>query len=96
VHLAEPNLDAAVAVIVAAPADLVITRILPGTFGIRLVETLKRQPATCGMPLVVLTTYISRNIADQARRAGADEVLLLPHDVRHLLALAWRLTSRRS
>jgi hypothetical protein len=30
-------------VIVAAPADLVITRILPGTFGIRLVETLKRH-----------------------------------------------------
>lgn len=74
-----------------ARPHLVVTRILPGRFGIGLVGALRRQEETAHVPILVLTTYVDPRLHEEARQAGASDVLLLPVDPEELVKLARRL-----
>lgn len=58
--------------------DIVLTRILPGVFGIELIRLLRRSDAMPNVPIVVLTSLGQPAMHNLAREAGATDVLLLP------------------
>jgi CheY-like chemotaxis protein len=43
-----------------------------------LIDALKRDPATTRIPVIVLTGYITKTLAETARRAGCAAVLTKP------------------
>jgi two-component system phosphate regulon response regulator PhoB len=92
-----PTHDAELAArsVLDAGAHLVVTRILPGKFGISLVRALRRETKTAQIPVLVVTTYPSPALHAEAREAGADDVLLLPVDPDELVERARHLRPRR-
>ena len=72
------DVGAATVVIRNRRCDAVVTRILPAQFGIRLIRALNATPTTAHLPVVVIVSYPLPQLLDEARRAGATEVLLLP------------------
>jgi CheY-like chemotaxis protein len=76
----------------AVPPALVITEIrLPLMDGYSLCEILRRDPATRGVPILVVTSEAQLESAARARRVGADAVLVKPADITALLADTRRL-----
>lgn len=92
-----PTHDADVAArsAVDARAHLVVTRILPGKFGISLVRALRAEPKTADIPVLVITTYPSPALHVEARDAGADDLILLPLNPDELVRRARHLLIRR-
>jgi CheY-like chemotaxis protein len=77
----------------AAP-DLVITEvILSGMSGFRLCQTLKDQPTTAHIPVLVLTVLEAE---ERARAAGADAFLLKPADKATLARTVRELLTARA
>ena len=72
------RVEDAAAMIRHTHCDAVVTRILPARFGIKLVEMLRSEAATSYLPVVVITSFPSAQLHDEARSAGASDVLLLP------------------
>ena len=74
-----PSGYAAVAELSRDRFDLVITDLMmPGLSGIGLLERVRAEwPET---PVIVLSGYPRRNLADEALRKGADEFLVKPVD----------------
>ncbi len=65
--------------------DVVLTRILPGRFGIELVTLLRRDPIMADRPLLIITSLTNHmNVLRDARACGATEVLLLPKSAEDL------------
>jgi CheY-like chemotaxis protein len=60
------------------PCAAVVTRILPAKFGIKLIQALRARAITGYLPIVVITSFPSAQLRDEARAAGATDVLLLP------------------
>jgi DNA-binding response OmpR family regulator len=91
-----PTHDAEVAARSAAEAGahLVVTRILPGKFGISLCRALRAERRTARIPVLVLTTYPAPMLHGEAREAGADDLLLLPADPDELVKRARHLLLR--
>ena len=58
--------------------DAVLTRILPGRFGIDLVRQLRATLWMARRPIIILTSLAHSPILKEARTCGATEVLLLP------------------
>ncbi|MEW6246961.1 MAG: response regulator [Nitrospirota bacterium] len=59
--------------------DLAILDIgMPGQDGLQLARTLKADPATAALPLVMLTSWVQRGHAQEARDAGAVAYLTKP------------------
>jgi len=58
--------------------DAVVTRILPGRFGIDLVRVLRANGAMTTLPIFILTSLAHSPLLEEARRCGATEVMLLP------------------
>ena len=92
-----PTHDAGVAArsVLDSGAHLVVTRILPGKFGISLVRALRAETKTSHVPVLVLTTYPSQALHVEAQDAGADDLLLLPVDPDELIKRARHLLLRR-
>ena len=74
---------------------LVVSRIMPNRFGIALVAALRSEPDLRSIPALLLTSYPLPRLQDEARGAGADEVLLLPVVPDDLCAVAWGLVRDR-
>lgn len=79
--------DASQALVLLAerPADLVIADLMmPGMDGLAFVAALRADPRLAHARIVMITGYA--NVADEARTAGADVVLLKPITPPELLA----------
>jgi two-component system chemotaxis response regulator CheY len=62
--------------------------------GLDVIELLKKEPATAGVPIVILSAGASEHIAERARAAGAIAVLAKPLDVRQLFQIVGQSTGR--
>jgi len=77
--------------------DAVVTRILPGRFGIELVRVLRTNVVMTTVPMVILTSLAHTPLLEEARCCGATEVLLLPVTADEIANLLRRhLRSQRS
>jgi DNA-binding NtrC family response regulator len=74
--------------------DLVLTDLrMPEMDGLALLKALKeRAPA---LPVALMTAYGTLDVAIQALRDGADDILLKPFDAEHLALLVTRLKARQ-
>lgn len=78
VHLADDG-DEAMRLVDSVNPDLVIADIMmPKTDGLTLCRHLKANPATAGLPVVMLTALTSRDSLLRGWEAGADEYLFKP------------------
>jgi DNA-binding response OmpR family regulator len=87
----------ACAAIVRLRPDAVLTRILPGRFGIDLVRRLRADVTMARRPIVIFTSLAHSDVLDEARGCGATDVLLLPVGVDDIAQILRRhLPTRRS
>ena len=69
------------------PADLVLLDIMmPGMNGYEVVEKMKGNDATKGIPVIMVTALEDRNARARAASAGADDFLRKPLDLSVLTA----------
>ena len=69
------------------PADLVLLDIMmPGMNGYEVVEKMKGNDATKGIPVIMVTALEDRNARARAASAGADDFLRKPLDLSVLMA----------
>ena len=68
------------------PAVVLINYILPDSSGIDLCQTLKSDPTAASVPIVLLGGTFDRFEESQARRAGANAVLMKPFKTEALLS----------
>jgi CheY-like chemotaxis protein len=65
--------------------DLVVLDInMPGLSGLELLAVLRARPALLATPILMLTTSTDTELAEQARRAGANAVLTKPDTMEKL------------
>ena len=86
--LVAANGEEALARIKAGPEpDMVIMDVvMPSLDGFKTCESLKADPATAGIPVLVLTA-LSRDAKDRSYAAGADDFLTKPLDVNAVLVV---------
>jgi two-component system cell cycle response regulator DivK len=83
--------DEALAEIRRSPPRLILTDLnLPGMSGLALTRTLKDDPATRDIVIVVVTASAMAGDAERARAAGCDEYVAKPIDRRQLGELVQR------
>ena len=75
--------------------DAVITRILPGHFGIELVRAMRADEKTAHLPVLVITSLPPPPLPEAERETGAPEVLLLPQTPEQLARAIRRLLRHR-
>jgi two-component system phosphate regulon response regulator PhoB len=69
--------------------DLVLLDwMLPGLSGIELCRRLRREAATCKLPIIMLTARTDRTDRELAARTGADIFLIKPFSICEVLACA--------
>ena len=60
---------------------------LPDVYGLSVCEQLTETPATCGIPVIILSGMESPNIIRQTRAAGCEYFVRKPYDPSALLVL---------
>lgn len=91
------DVSLALDVICRVQPDAVLTRILPGRFGIELVHRLRSDPSMGSRPVLILTSLAHSPLLQEARTCGATEILLLPVDVEEIARILRRhLRKQRS
>ena len=86
VTTASDGLDA-LAQVAVTPPDLVITDVMmPGLDGFGLLEKLQSDPATMGVPVIMLSARAGDDGTIEGLEAGADDYLVKPFSARELLA----------
>lgn len=75
-----------------AGPDLVIMDIqLPKLSGLEATRQLRADPATAGIPIIVITSFALAGDEEKAREAGAAAYLAKPYSPRELLAMIRQL-----
>jgi two-component system cell cycle response regulator DivK len=75
-----------------AGPDLVIMDIqLPKLSGLEATRQLRSDPATAGIPIIVITSFALAGDEEKAREAGAAAYLAKPYSPRELLAMIRQL-----
>lgn len=69
-----------------SPDVIVMDFGLPDVAGDKLIQSLKADPLTKKIPVIVTTGYMSTEVAKRAILAGAATVLLKPYDVDELMS----------
>jgi two-component system chemotaxis response regulator CheY len=69
---------------------------LPGMSGLDLLDRVMADPATWGIPVLMLTTAADRELLERAREAGAKGWLVKPFKSELLLSTVKRLTMARA
>ncbi len=91
----EESADAAVAYLKAATPDLLLLDIrLPGISGLKLLELLKQEPKTAGLPVIMTTTEGGTENKVKGLTLGADDYLVKPFDMAELMARVAALLRR--
>jgi PAS domain S-box-containing protein len=71
----------------ARPPDLVLSDIMmPGMDGIELLRLLRRDPATCDIPVILVSAEAGEEPRLEGLRMGADDYIVKPFSARELLA----------
>jgi two-component system cell cycle response regulator DivK len=84
--------ESGVARALAARPDLVIMDIqLPKLSGLDATARLRADPATAGIPIIVITSFAMAGDEQRARQAGATAYLAKPYSPRELLEVIRRL-----
>jgi two-component system, cell cycle response regulator DivK len=78
----------------ADPPDVVVTRV-PQRGRASLLARLKQGPATCAVPVVILTTLMQPRDREDAVEAGCDGYLLLPTLPETLISEIGRVFARQ-
>ena len=77
----------AIEAVVRRAPDLVLSDVmLPGRDGLGLLETLRANPTTATVPVVLLSARAGEEAKVEGLRAGADDYLVKPFSARELLA----------
>jgi two-component system cell cycle response regulator DivK len=72
--------------------DLVITDIqLPHVSGLKVIASLRKDPALCRVPVLAVTAYVGKGEEARIRRAGANDYLPKPVSIRPFMAAVNRL-----
>lgn len=80
--------DHALEVLQTETVDLILTdQYMPGTSGVRFIETVRRDPRHARTPVVMITSDDDQALERAALDAGADAVLLKPFTPESLMAL---------
>jgi twitching motility two-component system response regulator PilH len=77
---------------IARPALVLTETVLPGMDGVDLLRTIKRNPATYGIPVVVLTSSRDPAVKDTCIREGCKHVLQKPVEPDVLYAAIQKMT----
>lgn len=81
----EPDGEAGLAAAVAlVPALVVADWMMPRLSGLELCRALRREPATAGVPVLLLTARTQEDDVQRAFAAGADDYILKPFSPREL------------
>ncbi|SOB80134.1 Response regulator receiver domain-containing protein [Sphingomonas guangdongensis] len=85
----------ALALLAAWPVDLVLLdAVMPGLSGIDVLLTLRRDPATAALPVIVVTGRSEPSAAVEALAAGADDWIAKPFSFDLLIARIDRVLAR--
>lgn len=76
------------------PALLLLDIEMPGISGLKLLEMLRQQPETAGIPVIMLTVLGDESQRIRGLKAGADDYLVKPFSVKELLARVEALLRR--
>jgi CheY-like chemotaxis protein len=77
---AEDGLGALEAVAMESPALILMDLSLPKLDGVEATRRLKADPATAGIPIIVLSAHAMKADEERARAAGCDDFLTKPID----------------
>jgi CheY-like chemotaxis protein len=77
---AEDGLRALEAVAMESPALILMDLSLPKLDGVEATRRLKADPATAGIPIIVLSAHAMQADEERARAAGCDDFLTKPID----------------
>jgi chemosensory pili system protein ChpA (sensor histidine kinase/response regulator) len=78
----------ALALLAARTVDIVVTDLeMPRLNGYELIRDLNREPATCGLPIVVLTTRAGAKHASLAKSLGVEHYVAKPVDEKSFVQL---------
>ncbi|MBI3549689.1 MAG: response regulator transcription factor [Elusimicrobia bacterium] len=87
--------DKAFAVLRSGPVDILILDIvLPGIDGIQMLGLLKKDAATAGLPVLMLTNQVSERSKVSGLKTGADDYVVKPFSIHELLARVEALLRR--
>lgn len=75
------------------PDLIILDYVLPGLHGYEACRQIKKDPASAGQKVLLLTAYREAGGAARAREVGADEFLLKPFSPQSLLGIVERLLS---
>jgi chemosensory pili system protein ChpA (sensor histidine kinase/response regulator) len=85
----------ALALLAARTVDIVVTDLeMPRLNGYELIRDLNREPATCGLPIVVLTTRAGAKHASLAKSLGVEHYVAKPVDEKSFVQLIESLAAR--
>jgi CheY-like chemotaxis protein len=66
--------------------DLILTDLaMPNMSGVEVIELLRRNPQTSGLPIVAVTAYVWDGLAQAAGQVGCDGFIAKPFSTKHLL-----------
>ncbi len=88
-----PALTAVAAVIATSPDAVILDIIMPVMDGLAALSSLKSNPATASIPVIMLTARGHNLTRQQAEESGAALFLTKPFSPTELLAAIARLTS---
>ncbi len=75
------NAEAALDAIHQSPPDLIVLDLyLPGMDGVELINRLKMDEATAGIPIMAFSIESDLDVVTRAHAAGADDYLVTPYD----------------
>ncbi|MEO8128831.1 MAG: ATP-binding protein [Bryobacteraceae bacterium] len=81
------NGEEALAAAIADPPDLVLSDVMmPGLDGFGLLSSLRQNPATKAIPVILLSARAGEEASVEGLQAGADDYLTKPFSARELLA----------
>lgn len=69
----------------ALPHLIVMDIQLPHVSGLSLIETIKRDPALCPIPIMAVTAYAAKGDEERIREAGAEAYVSKPVTVKRFL-----------
>ena len=78
--------QAALAAVCKNPPDLVLIDVMPRLDGLGLLRSLRSDPCTRAIPIIILAAQSSEEAQVEALEAGADDYLIKPFSARALLA----------
>ena len=85
--LAVPDCQAALSLALKQPPDLILTDVMmPKLDGFGLIKALRANPATSGLPVIMLSARAGEESRVEGLESGADDYLVKPFSAKELLA----------